>query len=118
MYNDFKTHLMARESWKFEYSGTDLKPYAEKTLNKQETIVADCREKIKAILNDPNGNAVGKKKQRLEERMAKAADRVEQCLVWVHECNRKPERTYNLGISDVVFFGMVNTPDPEDDSEQ
>lgn len=105
MYTDFR--IMNRETWKFPYLGKDLLPFAEKTRAKLEKSETVARNEIAKLIKDVSVRSDSDNIQRLKASIEHDGKCKEQCVVFIHEFTRCPEREFHLAIGDVVFLGIA-----------
>lgn len=96
-----------RGDWTFPYKAKMLMPYARRKLDAFQREETQLRKKMAEMIQDPatfhNDSAL----QQLKRDIDRTAGLREQFEVYVHEFHRLPEQEYRLGLSDVVFFGLL-----------
>src|SRR5688572_18981015 len=97
-YNDYR-HT-SREGRKYVYAGRELLPYAERKLEKVTAAEAEARRKMAARLTNPNVKANSTINETLRGQISNFGSQREQCLVWVHEFKRGPDKEFELSLGD------------------
>lgn len=99
-----------RHEWTFPYKARHLLPYARRKLAEHQTEETALRKKMAAMIQDPatfhNDAALQQVKRDIDRYSALR----EQFQVYCHEFVRLPEQEYRLGLSDIVFFGLLEGP--------
>ena len=109
MYNDFRSP--SRETWKYDYQGSDLVPFAKARYAEYLAKEKEAREKLAGFMRDMKMGPSDAQVEQVKHDVANFGNLREQCAVFVHEFSRTPGRVFALSLSDVVFFGIV--PDPQ-----
>ena len=106
MYHDFSN--TARSNWKYGYKGRDGLLDAAK--NKFEYFKAketEARQKMAALMTDSRVSPSEKEVTDTRKDIESFATHAEECMVYVHEFERNPDREFLLSLGDVVFFGLA-----------
>lgn len=96
-----------RNGWTFRYVARELLPYARRKLQGFQDEETALRKKMAELIQDPSTFHNDALLQQLKRDIDRTAGLREQFQVYVHEFNRLPEQEYRLGLSDVVFFGLL-----------
>ena len=94
-----------RTSWKYEYLGSELLESVEKLHAELSEKEIKLRQEMSKCMSDLSSTVTGKAIDELKKNLERTAMTVEECLVWMHEFEQRPNTTYLLTQSDVVFFG-------------
>lgn len=91
-----------RENWRYTYTGKDLLAAAERKRDEFHAAAEAAREEVDALLQHATTL-----RQKARDAIEKNGRHHEQCVVFVHEFRRNPNREFHLAIGDVVFFGLT-----------
>lgn len=111
MYNEQVNNR--RQEWTFPYKARIILPYARRKLAEHQQQETKLRKQMAEMIQDPatfhNDSAL----QQVKKDIDRHSMLREQFEVYCHEFTRLPEQDYRLGLSDVVFFGMLEgDPNP------
>lgn len=109
MYHEF--HNVNRSGWKYTYTGKDLLPFAKKRLAEYYTAEVEARTKMSALIKDMSRSQDDAEITKCRKTIESNGSQREELMVFVHEFMRQPDREYHLALGDVVFFGMLATPE-------
>jgi hypothetical protein len=109
MYHEFRNPN--RSGWKYTYTGKELLPFAKKCLANYYAAEKEARTKMSLLIKDMNRTQDDPEIARCRTAIEGNGSQREELMVFVHEFTRAPEREYNLALGDVVFFGMMMSPE-------
>jgi hypothetical protein len=95
-----------REEWTFQYTGAELAPRAKA---KAAALLEEERGIERAITTCRAGGAYSGRKDdisRLRERLTGKGEQRERCELLARELERAGERVFELGLGDLVYFGI------------
>ena len=98
-----------RNEWNFPYKARMLLPYAQRKLATFQTEETSLRKRMAELIQDPATFHNDSLLQQVKRDIDRSAGLREQFEVYVHEFVRLPEQEYRLGLSDVVFFGLLES---------
>lgn len=104
-----------RTNWKYEYTGAELLEPARKLYTQLKTKEVNLRQQMSSLMSDMSANVTGKGTDDLKKDLERTAILAEECTVWMHEFEQRPNSTYLLTQGDVVFFNYpkkANAPKP------
>jgi hypothetical protein len=96
-----------RYEWSYPYKGKQLLPYARRKLAEHQAAETAARQKMATLIQDPSTFHNDASLQELKRAIERYSALREQLQVYCHEFSRTPERDFNLALSDVVFFGLL-----------
>lgn len=96
-----------RNEWSFAYKAKVLLPYAQRKLSTFQTEETGLRKRMADLIQDPANFHNDSLLQQVKRDIDRISGLREQFEVYVHEFLRLPEQEYRLGLSDVVFFGLL-----------
>ena len=99
-----------RAEWVFVYKGKDLLPYARKKLAHHKSEEASLRQRLAELIRDPASFHDDTSLQQLKRDVDRHAGLREQFEVYCHEFERTPSLEFRLGLADVVYFGLLESP--------
>ena len=99
--------LNKRHDWTFPYKARMLLPYAERKLAANQAEETTLRKKMATMIQDPATFHNDAALQQTKRDIDRFASLREQFQVYCHEFVRLPEQEYRLGLSDIVFFGLL-----------
>ena len=99
-----------RNNWSFPYKARMLLPHAQRQLEAFRAEESALRKRMAELIQDPAMFHNDALLQQVKRDIDRAAGLREQFEVYVHEFVRLPEHEYHLGLSDVVFFGLLEAP--------
>jgi hypothetical protein len=102
-----ETQSASRSGWKYLYLGRNLLAVAEKKLAEFREKERKAREAMSKMIADPLIPPSDRSITQCKADIETYAQQVEECRVYAHEFGRCPDREYNLGMGDVVFFGLL-----------
>lgn len=109
MYHEFRN--VNRSGWKYTYTGKDLLPYAKKRLAEYYAAESEARTTMSKLITDMKRTQDDPEIAKCRQAIESNGSQREELMVFVHEFNRLPDREYFLALGDVVFFGMLATPE-------
>jgi hypothetical protein len=104
-FNDFRSS--SRESWKFNYLGKTLAPFAKKKYDSYCEQETKARLLMSDLLRDATIKASDPKIEDLKNDIEQYGTEREKCLVWKHEFERSPDVSYSLSLGDVTYFDIM-----------
>ena len=99
-----------RNNWSFPYKARMLLPHAQRRLDAFRAEETAWRLRMAELIQDPAMFHNDALLQQVKRDIDRTAGLREQFEVYVHEFVRLPEHEYHLGLSDVVFFGLLEAP--------
>jgi hypothetical protein len=105
MYNDHTG--TKRHEWGFNYKGKDLLPYARRKLAGHQEQETELRQRMAKLIQDPSTFHNDGVLQQVKKDIDTHSGLREQFQVYCHEFTRTPNLEFRLGLSDVVFFGLL-----------
>jgi hypothetical protein len=96
-----------RTSWTYKYKGADLLPYATKLYHEYHAKEEASRNRMADLMKDMSVSQNDPKISDTKRDILSFGTLKEQCSVFKHEFARNPDNTYELGLGDVTFFGLV-----------
>ncbi|MFO0661736.1 MAG: hypothetical protein U0165_18165 [Polyangiaceae bacterium] len=96
-----------RQEWGFNYKGKELLPYAERKLNHHQAEERQLRATMAVMIQDPATFHDDQKLQQVKRDIDRHSALREQFQVYCHEFARTPNLEFRLGLSDVIFFGLL-----------
>lgn len=112
MHTEFR--ITGREGWKYDYTGAELLEAAKRVLEGFQSKEMLDRDQMARMMRDSAVPANSPDVDKLRKEIQFSAEQVEMCRVFVHEFARKPDRTFNLSLGDVVYFGLERQPSAEE----
>lgn len=106
MYHEFRN--VNRSGWKYTYTGKELLPYAKKRLVAAES---EARTKMSELIKDMKRSQDDSDIVKCRQAIESNGSQREELMVFVHEFTRQPDKEYYLALGDVVFFGLLATPE-------
>jgi hypothetical protein len=100
-----------RNEWSYPYKGKMLVASARRKLQAYQAEETELRQRMAKMIQDPATFHNDAALQQVKRDIDRTAGLREQFQVYVHEFERLPEQEYRLGLSDVVFFGLLE-PEP------
>jgi hypothetical protein len=98
-----------RHDWTYTYFGSQLLPYATKLHAEYFSKEKHARGLMADLMKDMSVSQNDTKVQEAKRDIANFGTLKEQCSVFQHEFDRNPDKTYELGLGDVTFFGLVGS---------
>lgn len=111
MYFDKGVGSSSRESWKYNYKGSELLVAARKKYFEFLEGEKAAREIISKLVADIKISTDSREMQQAKADVQHNGQHREACAVYVHEFYRNLDREYNLSIGDVVYFNLFNEED-------
>jgi hypothetical protein len=99
-----------RSGWTFPYKARLLLPYARRKLDAHQSEETELRKKMATMIQDPATFHNDAALQQVKRDIDRLSALREQFQVYCLEFVRLPEQDYRLGISDIVFFGLLEGP--------
>jgi hypothetical protein len=109
MYHEFRN--VNRSGWKYTYTGKDLLPYAKKRLAEYYAAESEARSKMSELIKDMRRSQDDSDIVKCRQAIESNGSQREELMVFVHEFSRQPEKEHYLALGDVVFFGLLATPE-------
>jgi hypothetical protein len=109
MYHEFRNPN--RSGWKYTYLGKDLLPYAKLCLVNYYKAESEARIKMSTLIKDMTRSQDDGDISKCRDAIESNGSQREELMVFVHEFTRQPDREYHLALGDVVFFGMLASPE-------
>lgn len=97
-----------RNDWTFPYKARLLLPYARRALDAYQAEETGLRKRMAEMIQDPATFHNDAALQQVKRDIDRTAGLREQFQVYLLEFERLPEQEYRLGLSDVVFFGLLD----------
>lgn len=95
----------------FPYTGIELLPFAAKKKQEYLQQKIEAQTELANLLESPKQAGDELRIEELREAIQDALESAEICAVYEEGCRREPERTFDLDIADVLFFGLVTLGD-------
>ncbi len=105
MYND--NVGAKRNEWAFLYKGKELLAHARRKLAEHQAEETALRQQMSKLIQDPSTFHNDAALQQLKRDIDRHSGLREQFQVYCHEFERTPGVDFRLGLSDVVFFGLL-----------
>jgi len=109
MYHEFRN--TNRSGWKYTYTGKELLPFAKLCLANYYKAESQARAEMSKLIQDMRRNQDDPALVQCRKDIESNGSMREELMVFVHEFTRQPDREYYLALGDVVFFGMLDTPE-------
>ena len=113
MFNDHVSPQ--RETWKYMYVARNILPNAKRLLKHHGNEEMLARKKTADIMVDSNVSQNDTRFAELKRAITVHGTLKEQLEVFVHEFERHPDRSYDLGLGDVTFFELTVPSKTDDD---
>ena len=95
-----------RSGWRYTYKGSDLLAAAKRILEEYNVRENTSREHMAKLMRDPKVSPSAQEVTECKREIERVAMTAEECVVFVHEFARTPDREFHLSQGDVVFFGL------------
>jgi hypothetical protein len=96
-----------RHGWTYTYTGLELLPHAQRLYKELFGKEQAARNTMATFMRNMDVSQNDPRVQEAKRDITNYGTLKEQCSVFQHEFARNPDKTYELGLGDITFFGLA-----------
>ena len=104
----FDHSITSRHGFSYPYKGAELVDKAFDRLRETAGRQREVREEVIKLTADPHVSPSDNRNLIAKKQLEALGKEVEELTVHAHQFRREPDRTFNLSLGDVVYFGLVD----------